>query len=214
MTATTVAGHRQVIVGTSDSDVVLGVSTFVAHRQQIGALWIAFGMRQCYRYIPVHGIVRELGPSKALVLPAVTECDTTLTFFGEGKKTAWSVWQPLPELILPLQLISSPSETQEMIRTHKNVNERFVTQFYGVYEEKITIVDATRLYILQHKRRDFEHMLPSSDALHKHSLRVDIYGVIHSTNLQIQCLQLIGDGSKKLLTLRQLQFISRFPSFR
>ena len=93
--ATTVAGHRRVMVRTSDSDVVvLGVSAFVALGQQIDELWIAFGMRQRYRYIPVHDIVRELGPSKALALPAfhaLTGCDTTAAFFGKGKKTAWSV---------------------------------------------------------------------------------------------------------------------------
>ena len=62
--ATTVAGHRRVIVRTSDRDVgVLVVSTYVALGQQFDELWIAFGMRECYRYIPVHDIVRELRPS-------------------------------------------------------------------------------------------------------------------------------------------------------
>ena len=57
------------IVQTSDNDVaVLVISTFVALGQQIDELWIAFGMHQCYRYIPVHYIVRELGPSRALAL--------------------------------------------------------------------------------------------------------------------------------------------------
>ena len=85
----------RVIVGTSDSDVVLGVSTFVALRQQIGELWIAFGMRQRYRparFIPVHDIVRDLGPSKGLALPAfhaLPGYDTTLALFGKGKMTAW-----------------------------------------------------------------------------------------------------------------------------
>ena len=89
--ATTTAGHRRVMVRTSDSDVVvLCVSTFVALVQQIDKLWIAFGMRQRYRYIPVHDIVRELGPFRALVLPAfyaLTGWDTTSSFFGKGKKT-------------------------------------------------------------------------------------------------------------------------------
>ena len=96
------------IVQTSDSDVVvLVVSTFVALRQQIDELWIALGMRQRYRYIPVHYILTELGPSRALALPtihALTGCDTT--YFGKAKKIAWSVWQSLPELSLPLQLLS------------------------------------------------------------------------------------------------------------
>ena len=77
--ATTVAGHRRVIVRTSDSAVFLGVSTFVALGQQIGELWIAFGMRQHYRYITVQDNVRELGPSKTLALRAIhalSGCDT------------------------------------------------------------------------------------------------------------------------------------------
>ena len=69
------------IVRTSDSNaVVLVVSTFVALGLQIDELWIVFRMRQLYRYIPIHYIVRLLGPSKALALPAfhaLTGCDTT-----------------------------------------------------------------------------------------------------------------------------------------
>ena len=94
MAATTVAGHHRVILQTSDSDVVLGVATFVALGQQIGELWIAFGMCQRYRYIPVHDFVGELGSSKALALlafHALTGSATTLAFFDKAKKTAWSV---------------------------------------------------------------------------------------------------------------------------
>ena len=49
------AGHRRVIVRTTDSDVVvLSVSTCVTLGQKIDELWIAFGMRRSYRYIPVY----------------------------------------------------------------------------------------------------------------------------------------------------------------
>ena len=178
-------------------------------------------MRQRYRYIPVYDIVRELGPFKASELPAfhaLTGCDTNSAFFGKGKKTAWSVWLSLPELTLPLRLLSSPNPTQEVIKTHKNVLERFVLQLDGVYEEEITTEDATKLYLFQHKGSDLSRfrqvaMLCISTSL-EWPIRVDMYGVIHSINLQIQCLQRIWDVSNKLRTLRTLQFIPRFPSFR
>lgn len=49
--AATLAGHRRVIVRSSDSDVVvLGISTFVALGQRIDELWIAFGSRRHFRY--------------------------------------------------------------------------------------------------------------------------------------------------------------------
>ena len=71
-----------------------------------------------------------------------------------------------------------------MIRTHKNVLERFATLLYGVYEEEITTVDAARLYLFQHKGSDFEHMPQSSNALHQPFLRVtyqsgNIWGNAH-----------------------------------
>lgn len=127
------------------------------------------------RYIPVHVIAHGLGPSKAMALPAfhaLTGCDTTSAFLGKGKKTAWSVWQSLPELTLPLQLLSCPNPTLEMIKTHTPMLQRFFMQLYGVSEEGITTVDAARLSLFFHKGRDFEQMPPSSDALHQHLLRV------------------------------------------
>lgn len=44
------AGHRRLIIRTSDSDVVvLGVSAFVSIGQAIDELWIAFGSKQRFR---------------------------------------------------------------------------------------------------------------------------------------------------------------------
>ena len=129
VSAATLAGHRQVILRTSDSDVViLAVANFVALGERIDELWIAFGtgrnfrfnfrqfgvsskvilllggggiQSQVYinhnyvcRYIPVHAVAESLGQSKAVALPAfhaLTGSDTTSTFYGKGKKTAWSV---------------------------------------------------------------------------------------------------------------------------
>ena len=62
-------------------------------------------------------------------------------------------------------MLSRTNPTLEMIRSHKNVLERFVTLLCGVYEEEITTVDAARLYPFKHKGSDFEHM-------HQHFLRV------------------------------------------
>ena len=123
----------------------------------------------------VHVIARELGPSKAIALPAfhaLTGCDTTSAFFRKGKKTAWSVWQSLPELTLALQQLSCPNPSVDMIRTHTNVLERFVIQLYGVCDDDITCIDAARRYLFLHKGSDFENIPPSSDALHQHFLRV------------------------------------------
>ena len=127
------------------------------------------------RYIPAHAIAHSLGPSKAMALPAfhaLTGCDTTSAFFGKGKKTAWSVWQSMPELTLPLQLLSGPSPITEMIATSTSILQKFVLKLYGVSGDDIRTVDAARLSLFLHKGRDFDHMPPSSDALHQHLHRV------------------------------------------
>lgn len=123
----------------------------------------------------MHDIVQRLGSSKAKSLPAfhaLTGCDTTSAFFGKGKKTAWSAWQSLPELTLPLQLLSGPNPTLELINTHTPIFHKFVLLLYGITDDTITTVDTARHSLFLHKGKDFENMPPSSDALHQHLLRV------------------------------------------
>lgn len=80
------------------------------------------------------------------------------------------MWQSLPELTLILQLLSGPTLTIEMIRTHTPMLQNFVMKLYGVSGDKITTVDAAQLSLLLNKGRDFDHMLPSSDALYQQLL--------------------------------------------
>ena len=127
------------------------------------------------RYIPVHDVTERLGPSVAKALPAfhaLTGCDTTSAFFGKGKKSAWSIWQNFPDLTLPLESLSSPDFTQEIVTSHMSVFQRFVMMLYGVFEDNIATVDDARCFLFINKGKDFHHMPPSSDALYQHMLRV------------------------------------------
>ena len=85
-------GFNQVMIRTVDTDVmVIAISTF----QQLGIseLWIAFGTGKNFRYVPIHDIVKELGPTRAgslIAFHAFTGCDQTSSFAGRGKSTAWA----------------------------------------------------------------------------------------------------------------------------
>lgn len=103
---------------------------------------------------------------------ALTGCDTTSAFFGKGKKSAWSIWQNFPDLTLPLESLSSPDVTQEIVTDHMPVFQRFVMMLYGVFEDNIATVDDARCFLFINKGKDFHHMPPSSDALYQHMLRV------------------------------------------
>ena len=131
-------------------------------------------MTRHFRYIPVHVIVAEIGPAKASALPAfhsLTGCDSTSSFFGKGKRTAWDVWKSLPELTLPLQLLSRPNPSEQILTTHTKVLQKFVSHLYGVCHSDISSVNAARHYLFLKKGKDFLQMPPGSDALHQHLLR-------------------------------------------
>ena len=174
--AATSCGHRRIVVRTMDSDVVvLAVSAFIALENQITELWVAFGTSRHFRYIPIHIIATQLGQSKAASLPAfhaLTGCDTTSAFFGKGKRTAWDVWQSLPDLTVALQALGRSNISLQTLDVHLPVLEKFVTRLYGVSDTEITSVDAARHHLFLQKGKDFHQMPPGSDALYQHLLRV------------------------------------------
>ena len=75
--------HHRVLIRAVDTDVFV---LAVAQMQRIPdkELWLAFGTGKQFRYLPIHDIVRSLGPERSLALPvfhALTGCDT-VSFFG------------------------------------------------------------------------------------------------------------------------------------
>ncbi len=93
-------GSRKLMVRTVDTDVVvLGISKF--HQISPDELWMAFGTKSNYCYLPIHEIVGSMDPKICTTLPvfhAFTGCDTVSAFGGRGKKTAWKVWQVFPDV--------------------------------------------------------------------------------------------------------------------
>ena len=54
-------------------------------------LWVAFGMGRNFSLISINSIGDFLGEARSVSLPvfhALTGCDTTSTFYGNGKKSA------------------------------------------------------------------------------------------------------------------------------
>ena len=150
------SGHKSVLIRTTYSNVVV-IAVQVIN----------------FRYIPVHTIANNFGPSKSLALPAfhaLTGCDTVSAFFGKGKKSAFSVWQTYPELTLPLQLLAGPCPTVEMVERHLPRLEMFAVRLYGLNEEQASSVDEARLYLIKHQGKSFDKMPPSSDAFYQHIL--------------------------------------------
>ncbi len=77
-------GSRKLMVRTVDTDVVvLGISKF--HQISPDELWMAFGTKSNYCYLPIHEIVGSMDPKICTTLPvfhAFTGCDTVSAFGG------------------------------------------------------------------------------------------------------------------------------------
>ena len=93
-------GHKKMIVRTVDTDVVvLAVSVF----EQLGIdeLWLDFGVGKHRKYIGSHLVAQAIGRRKSKCLSffnALTGCDTTFSFLGHGKRSAWETWVSFPEV--------------------------------------------------------------------------------------------------------------------
>ena len=90
-----VCGHKKILILANDSNIkVLGVRPF-ALTSSLEELWIAYSTGANRRYIAIHEVVASLGQVRSLALPgfhAFAGCDTTSSFFGKGKKSAFSIW--------------------------------------------------------------------------------------------------------------------------
>ena len=88
-------GLNSIVVRTVDTDVmVVLISEFHAIHKVFpeADIWIAFGTGKNSGFTTVCG---NLGRDKSHSLPtfhAFTGCDTSFSFFGKTKKSAWEAW--------------------------------------------------------------------------------------------------------------------------
>ena len=165
-------GFNRVMIRTVDTDVmVIAISTF----QQLGIseLWIAFGTGKNFRYVPIHDIVKELGPTRAgslIAFHAFTGCDQTSSFAGRGKNTAWATWKVFEE-ITPAFVALSSMPTEDRLKDMMPEIERFVTLMYD-RTSTCTTVNEARKDLFTRKGRSIETIPPTYGALLEHTKRV------------------------------------------
>lgn len=162
-------GHRKILIRTVDTDVVvLAVATF--HTLSPDEMWVAFGLRNHYRMIPIHEMARALGEerSKALLFfHCFTGCDTSASFCSIGKKKAWDTWTAYPEVTETFLALSqpAPSVSEENMR-HL---ERFVILLYDRSSDSTEVNQARKSLFA--KGRQIDHIPPTKAALLEHAKR-------------------------------------------
>ena len=133
-------------------------------------IWLAFGTGKNFRYLAAHEMASCLGQERSLALPmfhAITGCDTVSSFVGHGKKPAWTIWKPLPELTGTLvKLADSPARvTEEAMKAI----ERFVILLYNK-TSTCTDVNKSRKKLFA-KNSSVQRIPPTYAALEQHVKR-------------------------------------------
>ena len=97
-------GYTNCLVCTVDTDILvilLGKFHQITSLCHNARIWVAFGSGKNYMHYDVNAIYEGLGREKCLSLPVFhcfTGCDTTSSFYGKGKKSAWEAWKCYPDL--------------------------------------------------------------------------------------------------------------------
>ena len=156
-------GAKVLSVRTVDTDVVV---LLVGHFSSFGPcdIWVEFGMGKNFRRLHINDIVQNLGdrPSRALlVFHAYTGCDTTSSFTGIGKKTAWKAWKSLPEVTNAFLFIrENPFKPIEVSNPHFSTLERFTVVMYDKTSSHDSVNNARR-ELFTKSNRSLDHIPPS-----------------------------------------------------
>lgn len=172
-------GHSKAMVRTVDSDVVvIGISMY--EHLEFQELWIDFGIGKAHHYIPVHTIVKTLGPEKCHALPLFTSytgCDTTSSFLGIGKRTAWATWNAFPKLTETLTTLLKNPEQMTLDSVHMQHIERFTILMYSKTCNASHVNEARRL-LFSKGTRSLDMIPPTQQALFQHILRAVYQAII------------------------------------
>ena len=106
---------KSVLVRTVDTDVlVILIGTF-QHLRAIQPdldLWVGFGTGRNFSFISINTICAGLGDARSRSLPvfhALTGSDTTSTFYGKGKRSAWQAWEMYPAITQTFEFLANNS---------------------------------------------------------------------------------------------------------
>ena len=97
-------GSRKIMIRTVDTDIVvilIGHFHSIVYHYPDADLRVAFGTGKHFRYFHINTVCGHLGREQSCCLPpfhGFIGYDSTLSFYGETKKTAWATWSIYPEV--------------------------------------------------------------------------------------------------------------------
>ena len=140
-------GAKKVMIRTVDTDVVVilvGQFYHIVSQYSEAEIWVAFGTGKQFRYYSINHVCTNLGTERSHCLPpfhAFTGCDTTSSFFGRTKKTAWATWTAFPEVNEAfLYIANNPYCEALLASSYFQLLERFTVLLY----DKSSVLESFR----------------------------------------------------------------------
>ena len=180
---------KSVLVRIVDTDVVvILVGTFYNLKSIVPDLdlWVAFGMGRHFSYININTICVSLGEARSRSLPvfhALTGCDTTSSFYGKGKKSAWQAWELYPDVTSTFEFLAKNAYHQLTTDSaHFKRIERYVVILFDK-SSPLDSINKTRMELFCKNNRAMDRLPPTQVTMTACMLRVFLYCIaIHDAS--------------------------------
>jgi hypothetical protein len=158
---------ESVVVRTVDTDVIVILIGKYHHLKSIKPsldLWVAFGMGRNFSFIRINDVCTGLGEERSRSLPvfhALSGCDTTSSFYGKGKKSAWQAWQLYPDITPTFQFLGcNPFHNLSVDSDYFKRIERFTIILYDKSSPE-TSINKARLELFCKNNRAVDKLPPT-----------------------------------------------------
>ena len=151
-------GNGRLIIRCDDTDVLVLVMYYQGRGQLTDQVFMYAGHSGKERYIPVHEIVDQLGPTVCGSLPAahiLTGCDTMCSMNRIGKKTVYSKLA---------KNIGSLADLTTFPENYGNVAQMFELLLYGKKEKDVQTLDEMRYLMATTTDKAASLLPPTEDA--------------------------------------------------
>ena len=120
-------GMNKILLRTVDTDVIV-ISIRMAQKIGCDCLWFALGTAtspSTFRYLDATAMAQALGDATCGGLPAfraLTRCDVTSPFAGNGKRTAWTAWDANDDATSAMCTLSRMPTTESVMNVLPIIN--------------------------------------------------------------------------------------------
>ena len=198
--------------------ILLGKFNDVFSRYPDFDVWIKFGVGKSMQHIHLKTVVNKIGLRISRGLPlrisrglpffhALTGCDTTSSFKGKAKKSAWQTWKSF-QAATPIfeELSQNPFYILGEDNPSFQILEKFIVRMYSKNVDTASVDEARKL-IFAHNQ-NMEKIPPTRDALFQH-IRRAIYQTGNFNIMKFRTGYFFIKGIKIQLFLIIINFISK-----